>query len=155
MYFTYTKIRVSLTTTQDYVALRTSQRTKQDMSRIDTAVVSVFIGGQLEIQNLQEGYLFRGEVESAEVAGNSLRVTFKWLAKACGELPQINGWVVEERKDYEANVLHFSVAPDIGPCADDCPRLCLDNQITGETLVFYSPNGSRLDPDRVEGLVQS
>jgi hypothetical protein len=108
--------------------------------------VTSYVGGQMEIQNPGEKYLYRGEVGQISVENNELRVNFNWLAKGEGFLPLPNRWVIEDGLDYSASLEIYS-ASDIGD-----GRLCLNSPIVGETVVLYPKNGSRLDPAKVEGL---
>lgn len=116
---------------------------------ITTELLSGFVGGQLEIQNQNEGYLYRGEVESAEVDDDSIKVRFAWLAKGEGYPPVPTRWVKDDQLDYSAGLMLCS-ASDIGD-----GRLAVNVSIVWELLVFFPPDGSKLDPAKVEGLVLS
>lgn len=122
--------------------------------RLTTQEVGRFVGGQMEIQNQGEGYLYRGEVQTIAVVNNELRVTFAWLAKGEGFplIPQ--RWVKDDRLDYAASLVIYAVS-DIGPSGHEVggdSRICLNSHIVGELVVLYPPNGSKLDPSKVEGL---
>ncbi len=115
-----------------------------------------FVGGQMEIQNEGEGYLFRGEVATIVVESNEIRVRFAWLAKGEG-YPSLLTWVNDSKLDYAANLEIFS-ANNIGPSGGDVGggnRLCIQSSIVGEIVILYPPDGSKLDPARVQGLVLS
>ena len=123
---------------------------------LTTQAVARFIGGQMEIQNEHEGYMFRGEIKTIAVENNELRVKFAWLAKGEGYPPFPKKWVNEDNLDYRASLEIYS-ASDIGPGSTDDGiegdnRLCFSSQIVGETAVLFPPNGSKLDPAKVEGL---
>ena len=108
----------------------------------------------MEIQNTEEEYIYRGEIESIDVAEDELRVKFVWLAKGEGFPPILYRWVKDDNLDYSIN-LSICVASDIGPNDDDVSginRICVDCQIVGETIILYPPDGSKLDPAKVEGL---
>jgi len=113
-------------------------------------VLSRYVGGQLEIQNQQGGYLYRGEVAEVTVEGEGdraeVKVKFAWVAKGEGYPPWPERWVKYDDLDYGVSLIIAS-ASEIG---DD--RLCLNIPITGELAVFFPPNGSKLDPAKVEGL---
>ena len=124
--------------------------------QLTTQTVARFIGGQMEIQNQNEGYMFRGEVKTIAVENNELKVKFAWLAKGEGYPPFPKKWVNEDNLDYGASLEIYS-ASDIGPGSTDDgiggdSRLCLNSSIVGETVVLFPPNGSKLDPAKVEGL---
>jgi hypothetical protein len=125
--------------------------------KLTTQLLARFIGGQIEVQNPEEGYLFRGEIKTAEVTLiGEMEITLNWMAKAegieGGGPPVPRGWINETNLDYGASLEIYSVS-DIGPSAEGGDsRICLRSDITGEIVVLYPPNGSKLDPARVEGL---
>lgn len=122
--------------------------------KLTTELVRPFIGGQAEIQNPGEGYVFRGEVEAIVVEDGELKIRFVWLAKGRGYPPIPTGWDKEDRLDYAVS-LRICQASNIGPSGSDVggdDRISLLSHITGETVVLYPPNGSKLDPAQVEGL---
>jgi hypothetical protein len=130
------------------------QYLRRCIMQLTTQAVERFKGGQMETQNQNEGYLYRGEVEAIAVEDNELRVKFAWLAKGEGFPPIPQKWVKDDRLDYAASLYIYS-ASDIGSSGHDVggdSRLCLDSFIVGETVVLYPPNGSKLDPSEVEGL---
>ncbi len=116
---------------------------------ITTVRLQPYIGGQLEIQSPGEGYILRGEIADAIVEDRGedpeLQITFVWLAKGEGYPPIPTKWVAEERTDYAVS-LFMSREVEV-----DSGRLCIIKRI-GEVLVFFPPDGSRLDPAEVEGL---
>lgn len=111
-------------------------------------------GGQMEIQNQKERCLYRGEIEAITVENGTLRVKFTWLAKGEGYPPIPKKWVRDAKSDYTANLEIYSVS-NIGPSNDEIggdDRIFLISSIVGETVVLYPPNGSKLDPAKIEGL---
>jgi hypothetical protein len=121
--------------------------------RLTTQDVERFKGGQMEIQNQGEGYLYRGEVTTIAVESNELRVNFAGLAKGEGYPPLPQKWVKDDRLDYAAS-LEICSAINVDPSSEDGGnRLCLQLSIVGEIVVLYPPDGSKLDPSKVEGLV--
>jgi hypothetical protein len=79
-----------------------------------------------------------------EGEGDSLKlvVSFNWFAKM-----EDSEWSVFEPKPYEVSLLIYSVS-DIGD-----GRLFLSSYITGENTTIFPPNGSKLDPNKVRGLI--
>ena len=114
--------------------------------QLTTQAVEKYSGGQMEIQNQNEGYLFRGEVATIVVEDNELRVKFVWLAKGEGFPPLPKRWVKDDKLDYCAN-LEIYHASDLGD-----GRLALHSPIVGELSVLFPPNGSKLEPAKVAGL---
>lgn len=115
--------------------------------QLTTERLAEFIGGDMEIQNGNEDYLYRGPIESAVVEGGEVKVRFRWLAKNDGgaNRPTPN-WTSDDRLGYVASLEIYSVS-DIGN-----GRICLNSSIVGEMVVIFPPDGSRLDPERVKGL---
>jgi len=121
--------------------------------QLTTQTVAPYKGGQIEIQNAGEGYLFRGEVADIVVEENELRVKLSWLAKGDG-LPFPSRWIKDDPRDYAASLEIYS-ASNIGPSGDETggsDRICLNSAIIGEIVVLFPPDGSKLDPAKVEGL---
>ncbi len=108
----------------------------------------------MEITNEGEEYLYRGEIETIAVKDGELQVQFSWLAKGEGFPPLPEKWVKDDRLDYKASLEIYS-ANNIGPSGGEVgggDRICLTSPIVGETVVLYPPDGSKLDPAKVEGL---
>lgn len=114
---------------------------------ITSKMMAIYIGGQMEIQNVQEKYIFCGEIADIIVKKNELQVKFKWLAKGDGYPPLPEKWTKADNLNYAASLEIYSPV-DIGE-----ERLCLSCSITGEVVVFYRLGGSKLDVNKVEGLV--
>jgi len=126
--------------------------------RLTTEVLAGFIGGQMEIQNRSEDYLFRGEIVRAVVESGKLRVRFAWLAKNDGgSRHPASGWTAHADLDYTADleIYHINDVNDV----DELGRIIMHSPIVGELCVFF-PKGytnaegeeSKLDRDRVKGL---
>src|SRR5688572_30222261 len=121
--------------------------------KMTSEMVQQFVGGQAEIQNESEGYLLRGEIESATVEDDTFKIRFKWLAKGEGYPPLPTGWVKDDNLDYGAALVLYSVT-DIGPSEEigGGNRLHLSSWVTGESVTLFPPDGSKLDPAKVKGL---
>jgi len=114
-------------------------------------ILDRYVKGQLEVQNIKEPCLFRGEIRSIALE-ESLTVVFEWLAEAKDYPSAPSGWVKQDRSSYQINPAIFTVS-DIGPSPDGGDtRICLQSAILGEVVVFFPPNGSKLDRARVAGL---
>lgn len=113
-------------------------------------IAARYAGGQLEVQNASEGYLYRGEIATATVEGNGSDATFKatlaWNAKGEGYPPFPERWVNNTKLTYGASLSIYSVS-DIGD-----GRILLQSSIVGETTTLFPPDGSKLDPSEVVGL---
>lgn len=115
-------------------------------------ILKRYIRGQMEIQNPEERYLYRGEIESIGINDSILMVRFAWLAKGKGYPPLPERWIKDDNPallDYAASLGYYSVS-DIG---DD--RICLACDMTGEIAVLFPHYGSMLDPAKVQGLARS
>jgi len=111
----------------------------------DKTDLTKYIGGQIEVQNDEEGYRYRGEIENIAIEDEGtkecIKADLKWLAKW-----QNGEWVLDDRIVYKAGTLIYSIS-DIG---DD--RKSLYCHVNGELAVLYPKGGSRLDPLKVKGL---
>ena len=108
---------------------------------LTTEIVKKYEGGQLEIQNRVENYLYRGEIETAEVKDDTLNVLFKWLAK------MENGtWHAHGNLDYSIS-LEITNFNDVGN-----NLILYEVMYIWENGTFFPPNGSKLDPREVIGL---
>lgn len=122
--------------------------------RLTTQMLTTFIGGQIEVQNPNEGYIYRGEIKTAVVEDNEVRITLNWMAKGEGYPPIPTRWVTDGRLDYAASLEIYSVS-NIGPSGGEVGggnRISLNSQIVGELVVLYPADGSKLDPTKVVGL---
>lgn len=121
---------------------------------LKTVVVAPFVGGQAEIQNQIESYVFRGEIESIAVEGEDLRIRFRWLGR--GSLPLPEEWVVEENLDYAVSI-STCAASNIGPSGGETggsDRLFINTGfVSNEIITLFPPDGSKMDPAKVRGLV--
>jgi len=104
--------------------------------------VKKYEGGQLEIQgDGTEDYIYRGEIEAAEVKDNTLNVRFRWLAKL-----ENGTWHAQNDLDYSVSLGITSVG-DIGG-----DRIHYNVSYIWESGTFFPPDGSKLDPNEVVGL---
>jgi len=128
-----------------------------DASDLTPELLAAYVKGQMEIQNQNEGYIFRGEVAEIAVENNALRIKFAWLAEGKGFPPMPTGWAKDENPDhlnYEASFEIFSIN-NLGSSGGEIgggDRLSFHSPIVGEMCVLYPSDGSKLDPDKVEGL---
>ena len=113
--------------------------------QLSSETLARFKGGQLEIQNKNERYIFRGQIENVVVEDNIVKVKFAWLAKGKDGFPPCR-WIKDDNLDYAASTkIYF--ASEIGD-----GRIAINSPIVGEMAVFFPPDGSKLDPAKVEGL---
>jgi len=107
-----------------------------------------FVGGQMEIQNGIENYVYRGEIETItyDANENTLHVRFAWLGK--GALPPTE-WI-EALGLYVSWSMSICEISDIGPGHLGGRRLCLNVPITGELVVIFPPDGSKLDRSKIK-----
>lgn len=122
-----------------------------ELKNLTTEFLAKFKGGQLEIQNRSEHYLYRGEVQEAFIEGDALNVKFAWLAKM-----EEDQWVNEENLDYGLS-LWFDRENNRPLCSVqeiDAGRLIIRPAaiFVNEMLVFFPPEGSKLDFHKVKGL---
>lgn len=109
--------------------------------RLSSTDLARFDGGQIEVQNQNENYLYRGQIETARVTGDdTVVVTLAWMAKMGEDFK----WHKASSKDYRASLEIYS-SSDIGG-----GRVALSSWITGEMTVFYPPDyPTKLDLSKV------
>lgn len=125
------------------------------MKTLTPEVLASMVGGQMEIQNSSHGFLFRGEISDLVIRGGVLYAKFSWLARAQGYPGPIKSWIKEDQQTYAASLDIFTVS-NIGPSGGGVgggDRWCLTSVIAGETVTIFPPNGSKLDPAKVVGLI--
>ncbi|MEK6889956.1 MAG: hypothetical protein AABX35_02095 [Nanoarchaeota archaeon] len=120
------------------------------MTQLTNEYLRRFAGGQLEVQNPVEEYLFRGEIETANIDKGDLVVKLKWNAIGVGYPPLPNKWV----KDTDDSHLNYRASLDAYLVTEMSEqRTILNSPVVNEIAALYSKDGSRLDSSRVEGLV--
>ena len=109
--------------------------------------VQAYVGGQAEIQNSLENYLYRGEIQSIDIVNKELKIMFAWVGKMTGGVNSPTGqWIKDDRLDYAASLEIYNVS-DIS-----LKRIALNSFIVGELVVLFPPDGSKLDKSKIEGL---
>lgn len=120
------------------------------MAVLSSQDLAKFVGGQLEVQNRDEGYIYRGEITTVGIDGDDLTVDLKWNARGQGYPPLPTKWVNDsEHLSYGASLCIYQIVQN------DRERLTLSSSITGEITVLFAKGGRRLEPSKVEGLVLS
>lgn len=112
--------------------------------QVDQATLDRFVGGEIEIQNQNERYIYRGEISGVVLDGDKLHFDLAWMAKGVGYPPFPTGWERAHTLAYDVNLMIY-VFSDIG---DD--RLNLSSFISGEVTVLFPPNGSKLDQSLIK-----
>lgn len=126
--------------------------------RLTTELLAPFNGGQIEVQNNTEGYVFRGEIKTAEVNEmDELSIGLAWMAKAEGvergaQFPVPTGWSNEPNLTYQHS-LEVCRVHNVGPGNIGGNRIMIESPYTGETIVLFTPDISKFDPSVVKGLV--
>lgn len=110
-------------------------------------LAGTFRGGQAEIQNSAEGYIFRGEIKTITVKDSTLEIRFAWLGKGVGWPPLPTKWVRDDNLDYALGLYACSVSKLSGG-----DRLCLNSHLVGEIVILFPPGDGGLDRAKVEGL---
>lgn len=114
-----------------------------------------YVGGQLEIQDHDEGIVYRGRIKTIAAFGDRIIMKLAWAAKS--ELNAAFKWVNYGKLDYIIDLIFYS-ATNIGPSGGEIGG---DDRIyftspspswTRKIIVLFPPNGSKLDSNKVEGL---
>lgn len=106
-------------------------------------IIGSYVGGQMEVQNATEDYLFRGEISRIGVYNNELQVGFRWVAQGIGFPPR---WINSDKRYYAASLEIYQFS-EIGE-----DRMCMYSPVTDELAIFFPKDGSRLEISQVEGL---
>ena len=77
--------------------------------QLTTESLARFKGGEAEIQNQSEGYLYRGEIADIKVEEKSLVIKFAWSAK----MGDNDEWENNSELDYAASLKIYAPS-DIG-----------------------------------------
>lgn len=109
-------------------------------------VLAQFVGGELEVQNQGGGYLYRGEIRTITIdSENKLVVELAWNARGLGYPPlPTKGWVYDSTLRYEASLEIYPVVEN----SDS--RIILNGWATGELVVLFPRNGSKLDQSKIK-----
>ncbi len=121
---------------------------------LTTELLTPFIGGQIEIQNEGQGYLYRGQIKSGRVTSGELVIELDWMGKCEGFPSSPSKWVKDDTEDWAIS-LQISGVSNIGPSRPEIgggDRICINCPSIGELIVLYPADGSKLDPARIEGL---
>lgn len=117
---------------------------------LTTTDVAKYVGGQMEVQNRKQIYMYCGQIAEINIAenkgGGELHVTFDWLAKAINYPLPLKRWVRVDPKEYVIT-LRIYIATQI---ADG--SLALNSRITGEDTILLQANKKKLRLSEVEGL---
>jgi len=113
---------------------------------LTSLILEKYAGGQMEIQDQTEEYLYRGELKSISIKDDGIHVEFVWVAEGKGFPPFPHRWVNINTLKYVAG-LYVYMPSNIGD-----GRIALQSQISNELVVLYPPDGSKLDIAKIEGL---
>lgn len=110
--------------------------------------LQTFVGGQVEVQNQNEGYVYRGEIAQIAVSQDTsglsssedLVIDLKWMAKLN---PATGEWVTDPDLRYAVSLMIYAVR-DIGE-----GRLFLSCWMNGEAATLFPKGGSRLEESRL------
>ena len=122
---------------------------------LSAELLQKYVGGELELQNERFGHCYRGQIKTMEIRKGRLWVTFNWIAKAVDYPPFPTKWAIDKWEDYHPLLSSFS-ATNIGPSGPEIggsDRLFLEFPVLGDKVVLFPPDGSKLDPSRIQGCV--
>ena len=104
-------------------------------------ILARYVGGQIEIQNSEENYILRGQIDHLVIEGDMLAIHLIWFASGDGGVPPY-GWTEDPRTSYS---LHILSASDLG-----IDRIGMRTSIIGEFAVLFPPYGSKLNRTKVK-----
>lgn len=116
---------------------------------ISSVMLPQFLGGQMEVKNQCEKYLYRGEIEKISEADGLIEVKFRWIAMGVG-FPVPERWI--NRPNIGFNMIFSVYVPTLleDGCVSFYTETCTDDI---EFIVLFPPGGNLLDPRNVEGLL--
>jgi hypothetical protein len=119
---------------------------KEIIMRLTKKELDTFICGDMEIQNKNGDYLYRGPTKTIIINNNIFKVKFGWLAKAENYPLSLGEWLNFDNLDYEISLKIYSIFKD------EKGRLLFHSPMIGEIAVLFPKNGIKLDPSKVKGL---
>ncbi len=106
-------------------------------------LVAPFVGGQIEIKNMDGKYLFRGQIATIDVANQAFVVTLDWMAENI-EFPSGVQWVKDDNLTYEVFIRLHSIRIDEGHLTIVFPSI-------RELVTLFMQDESTLNSSVVEG----
>lgn len=122
------------------------------IEQLDPERVAQFTGGQMEMQNPVEKYLYRGQIKSIRLVKEdknvSLEAEFDWVVQADfnGKLPT-SDWRVAEPKPYSTTLLCATASWIDEGYAQERQRLVLNSAVTNELIAMFPPGYSDFYPE--------
>ena len=71
-------------------------------------VVGSYVGGQMEVQNPYEGYMYRGEISEIGIEGDKLKIEFDWVSKAKEFSPAQPVWARHKEMSYSIDLRAYT-----------------------------------------------
>lgn len=115
--------------------------------QLDQSTMSSYLGGEIEVQNQKERYIYHGGIKSVAVneVENELTLELSWVAKAIRFPPVPIKWVRDDAFTYTVNLDHYSFLK-IGRL-----YLWLNSYVTGEVVYIYPPDaGGKFDQSLIQ-----
>jgi hypothetical protein len=107
--------------------------------------VAAFVGGELEIHNSAENYLYRGPITSIVLEGDELRFELKWMAiNNGGPNKPTEMWTMSTDEAYPTSLTVLSIS--------DAPGQLTVCSRHGERGILFPPRGNKLSPGRIRSL---
>ena len=109
-----------------------------------------YVGGQMRISNSLNGPLFLGEIKTISIGANELLVAeFNWAAKGEGDNPLSIKW---KKADLNSHTIKLNYCLIGTENSGEEENLIFNNEVIGEVVRLFPPNGCRVSPTMVEGL---
>lgn len=118
---------------------------------LTTEAFQKFVGGDIEIQNKKENYLYRGPIKAITIVEDDLVVVTTWLAQMIKDEAEAKAlgqrWKLVVGHEPYRTPLQICTVSDVGE-----GRLCLISPVIGELTMLYPAGGSQLSQSRVSGF---
>jgi len=105
-------------------------------------LVVPFVNGQIEIQNMDGRYLFRGQIATIDVTDQTFVVTLAWMAENIA-FPYGVQWLKDNNLTYEVFIRLHSIRAEE-------TRLVIIFPLIREIVTLFMQDTSMLDPSVIE-----
>lgn len=114
-------------------------------------VVSRFAFGQVETRKRDRQYILRGDIEIIVVNQGTLDIVCHWVALKDTSEPGTHGWVLCQIRNFSYQTAQYSYDEEELK-ETGVLRLTNSNDPYEDEILIHPPDGSRLDPQHVEGI---
>ncbi len=108
---------------------------------LDINTILPYRGGQIEVHNAREDYLFRGQINKLILKDDVLIITLAWITNARGHAQSLR-WVRAEVRAHQVKLEEYELIP-----TQDA-SLRFQSPSIGELIILSLPGVRVLNPQR-------